>query len=168
MNEGVGVFTTKLLEEVAVPPPVVTEIGPVVAPLGTAATICVVELRVKLALVPLKRTAEGVIKLVPFIVMLSPTKPLVGVKLLIVGTVFDEPVMVKPDEILKKMLPTASTLTRALPVGVPGIVTVSDPSFGVFSARTIGKLTPLVERVILTFAQLTRPPLVPATFQLTV
>src|SRR5437762_4770761 len=53
-------------------------------------------------------------------------------------------------EISKKMLPTASTFTRAVCVGVFGITIVSEPSLGVFAARTIGNvIPPSVERDIL-------------------
>src|SRR5207302_294904 len=58
-DESVGALavTVKLLALVAVPPGVVTLIGPVVAPLGTVADIVVAELTEKFALVPLKVTA---------------------------------------------------------------------------------------------------------------
>ena len=75
----------KLLALLAVPPEVVTLIGPVVAPLGTVAAIDVAEFTVKLALVPLNSTALASVKLVPLIVTLVPTGPLPGVKLEIVG-----------------------------------------------------------------------------------
>jgi hypothetical protein len=75
----------KLLALVAVPPGVVTLIGPVVAPPGTVAEIDVAELTVKLALVPLKVTAVVPVKFVPLIVTLVPTVPLVGEKFVIVG-----------------------------------------------------------------------------------
>src|SRR5207237_1368728 len=52
-----GGMTVKLLAPVAVPAEVVTFVGPVVAPAGTVAVIDVDEFNVKLALVPLKRTA---------------------------------------------------------------------------------------------------------------
>ena len=38
---GAGTLTVKLVEDVAVPPGVVTVIVPVVAPIGTVAVICV-------------------------------------------------------------------------------------------------------------------------------
>src|SRR2546423_1385662 len=120
------------------PDGVVTVIVPLDAPTGTIATISVVEFRLKVALIPLKLTALGLIKLVPLIVTLVPGEPLLGENALIVGIELDDPVIVNPWEILKKILPTASTLTRALPVGVPGIVTTSEPSFDVLFARTIG------------------------------
>jgi hypothetical protein len=70
----------------AVPAGVVTLIGPVVAPIGTVAEIDVEELTEKLALVPLKRTAVASVKFVPLIVTAVMTgRPLVGVKLVIVG-----------------------------------------------------------------------------------
>src|SRR5438445_7609250 len=78
-------MTVKLLALVAVPPGVVTLSGPVVAPLGTVAEIEVEEVAVKLALVPLNRTAEAPVKFVPVIVTGVPTGPLVGAKLVIVG-----------------------------------------------------------------------------------
>src|SRR5438445_5978851 len=86
-DESVGALavTVKLLALVAVPPGVVTLSGPVVAPLGTVAEIEVEEVAVKLALVPLNRTAEAPVKFVPVIVTGVPTGPLVGVKLVIVG-----------------------------------------------------------------------------------
>ena len=52
-----GGITVKVLLLVAVPPAVVTLTGPVVAPLGTVAEIEVSDVTVKVALVPLNRTA---------------------------------------------------------------------------------------------------------------
>src|SRR5438552_8633288 len=80
-----GGMTVKLLELLAVPPAVVTLIGPLEAPAGTVAVIAVAELTVKLALVPLNRTALAPVKLVPLMVTLVPTGPLAGVKLVMVG-----------------------------------------------------------------------------------
>src|SRR5439155_12941122 len=82
---GAGI-TVKALALVAVPPGVVTLMGPVVAPAGTVAAIEVGEVTVKLtALVPLNFTAVVPVKAVPLIVTVLPTGPLVGVKLVIVG-----------------------------------------------------------------------------------
>src|SRR3989442_15829996 len=58
-------MTVKLLALLAVPPAVVTLIGPVEAPLGTVAAIEVDEFTVKPALTPLNRTALAPVKLVP-------------------------------------------------------------------------------------------------------
>src|SRR5207248_2551462 len=82
----VGPLTTvNELELVAVPPGVVTLSGPLVAPAGTVAWIAVAEVTVKLALTPLNATTVAPVKLVPLIVTLVPTGPLVGEKLVIVG-----------------------------------------------------------------------------------
>src|SRR5438132_671870 len=80
-----GTVTVKLLPLVAVPPGVVTWIGPLVAPLGTVAVSWVLEVTVKLAVVPLKVTEVAPVKLVPLIVTPVPTGPLAGVNELIVG-----------------------------------------------------------------------------------
>src|SRR5439155_1105092 len=71
-----GLMTVKLLPLLAVPPAVVTLIGPLVAADGTVAVIVVAEFTVKLALVPLNRTAVAPVKLVPLIVTVAPTAPL--------------------------------------------------------------------------------------------
>ena len=73
---------------VAVLPPTVTEIDPVVAPVGTVVVILVAELAVTNAVVPLNFTillAGVVSKFVPVIVTDVPTRPLVGVKLVMVA-----------------------------------------------------------------------------------
>src|SRR5437764_398983 len=80
-----GLMTVKLAALLAVPSEVVTLIGPLVAPAGTVAVIAVAEPTVKLALVPLNSTALAPVKLVPLMVTLVPTGPLLGVKLVIVG-----------------------------------------------------------------------------------
>jgi len=79
------VVTVKLEALVAVPPGVVTLIVPVVAPVGTVAVICVAELTVNVAFVPLNFTAVAPVNAVPVIVTLAPTSPLVGEKLVMVG-----------------------------------------------------------------------------------
>ena len=62
------------------------------------------------------------------------------------------------------MLPTASTFTLAVVVAMSGIVSASEPSLGVLAERTIGKVVPpSVDNDILTAAQLTGGPVVPAT-----
>ena len=51
------------------------------------------------------------------------------------------------------MFPTASTLTRAVEVVMFGIVTSSEPSFGVLAARTYGYVSPpSSDMLIATFA----------------
>ena len=80
-----GTVTVKLMPLVAVPPGVVTWIGPLVAPLGTVAVSWVLDVTVKLAVVPLKVTEVAPVKLVPLIVTWVPTGPLVGEKELILS-----------------------------------------------------------------------------------
>ena len=71
---------------VAVPPPVVTEIGPLVTFVGTVAVICVELFTTNVAGVPLNETALTPAKFVPVMVTLAPGPPLVGAKFVIVGT----------------------------------------------------------------------------------
>src|SRR5205807_203639 len=82
---GALAVTTKPLALVAVPPGVVTRIGPLVAPLGTCARIEVAESTTNPALTVLKVTAVAPLKLVPLIVTVVPTGPLAGEKLAILG-----------------------------------------------------------------------------------
>lgn len=70
---------------VPVPPGVVTEIGPLVAPEGTVAVICVSRLTVKVALVPLNFTDVAPLNALPVMVTVTPVPPLVGVNPLIAG-----------------------------------------------------------------------------------
>jgi len=75
--------TVKEIELVAMPFGVVTVIGPVVAAVGTAVTICVAVAELTVAFVPWKATVswlEFVLNAVPLIVTLVPTGPLCGVK----------------------------------------------------------------------------------------
>src|SRR5438094_7806091 len=112
-------MTVKLAALLAVPSEVVTLIGPLVAPAGTVAVIAVAEPTVKLALVPLNSTALAPVKLVPLIVTLVPTGPLLGVKLEIVGglmTVKLAALLAVPSEVV--------TLIGPL-VGAAGTVAVS-------------------------------------------
>ena len=81
-----GQFTVKLVPLVPVPLAVVTAILPVTAPEGTVAVICVAEFTLKLvAATPPNVTLLAPVKLVPVIVTVVPTAPLIGVKLLIPG-----------------------------------------------------------------------------------
>ena len=83
----VGTVTVKLLVLVAVPFAVVTATRPVAALAGTVAVMLVDELTVKLvAATPLKFTLVAPVKLVPVIVTIVPLGPLMGVKLVMVGS----------------------------------------------------------------------------------
>jgi hypothetical protein len=78
--------TVKVVDEVAVPPGVVTLITPVAAPGGTDVLMCESSVTVNVALTPLKNfTALALVNPVPVIVTGVPTGPLVGLKLVIVG-----------------------------------------------------------------------------------
>jgi hypothetical protein len=69
----------------------------------------------------------------------------------------------------KKMLSTASTFIRAVVVGAFGIVTFSEPSFGVLAASTCGYVRPpSVDMLIFTFAVLVGGMSVLALFHVTV
>jgi hypothetical protein len=82
----VGSITVKAVALVAVPPGVVTAIGPVVARAGTVAVILVSETTVKVARVPLNLTAEAPVKPVPMMVTDVPAVPLVGLNDVMVGS----------------------------------------------------------------------------------
>jgi len=96
VSGGVVSSTVNDDELVPVPPAVVTEIGPVVAPLGTVAWISDAEMNVQLAGVPLNFTEIGEVKFEPRMSMLVPTGPLVGVNEVIVG---GSAMTVKEDEL---------------------------------------------------------------------
>src|ERR1043165_8043585 len=72
--------TVKLLALLARPPGATTLIVPEVAPVGTVAVICVEELTVKLAFVPLKDTEEADVNPLPVSTTAVPAGPLVGEK----------------------------------------------------------------------------------------
>jgi hypothetical protein len=78
-------MTIKLVGLIPVPPCAVTRNGPVVAPVGSVASIAVAEISVKLAGLPLNVTAVAPVNSVPPIVTLVPTGPLAGVTLVIAG-----------------------------------------------------------------------------------
>src|SRR5437667_11836682 len=100
--------TVKFTPLLATPPTVTTTL-PVVAPLGTDATMLVALQLVVLAVVPLKVTVPVVPKFVPVMVTAVPTGPEVGFKLVMAGA--DAlPVL------LARLLPSAPPLTSALPV----------------------------------------------------
>ena len=85
--EIVGVFIVKLPLLLLAPPAVVTEIAPVVAPVGTVAVILVGLFTVnEVAEIPLNLTVDALEKLVPVIATDVPTEPDVGVNEVIVGT----------------------------------------------------------------------------------
>jgi hypothetical protein len=127
---------------VTVTPLTVTEIGPLVAPAGTV-TVSVVEVApVTVATTPLNRTvllANVVLKLVPVMVTVAPTAPLVGVKPDMVGV----PGTVKIPTLVTV---TPLSVTEIGPVEAPGgTVTVSV----VADAPVTGALIPLNSTTLL-------------------
>jgi hypothetical protein len=87
-GEAGGAVTENAVEVVAVPPEVVTEIGPLVAPLGTVAVICVsLATLYAAAWVPLNLTLDAPVNPPPVIVTLVPGGPDPGLKPLIDGAV---------------------------------------------------------------------------------
>jgi hypothetical protein len=111
-------MTVKLEALVAVPPGVVTLMGPVVAPAGTVAVIWVAESTANEAEAPLKRAAVAPVKAVPVTVTFVPTGPLAGVKDEIVGARMTVKV-----EALVAVPPGVVTLTGPV-VAAPGTVAV--------------------------------------------
>jgi len=86
-----------------------------------------------------------------------------------VGVELPDVIVKFASEMSKKMFPTASTLTRAVVVGMLGMNTDSVPSFAVLALITVGNvLPPSVDSDILTFAALTGALVVFATFQVIV
>jgi hypothetical protein len=83
--DGAGDTTTKFTALVAVPAGPVTLILPLVAAAGVVALIWVGESTVNVAVAAPNLTADTPVKLVPVILTLVPTPPLVGVKDVIVG-----------------------------------------------------------------------------------
>lgn len=76
----VGPRTVKRELLTTVPPGVVTMIGPLVAPAGTVAAICVSLATVKRALTPSNLTDVALARPVPVSTMVLPTMPLAGEK----------------------------------------------------------------------------------------
>src|SRR5437660_5576223 len=103
--------TVKFTPLLAVPPTVTTTL-PVVAPLGTDATMLVALQLVVLAVVPLKVTVPVVPKLVPVMVTAVPTGPVVGFRLVMAGA-HEVTVKVTP------LLAIPPTVTTTLPVVAP-------------------------------------------------
>ena len=104
-----GATTGKFEELVPVPPTVVTEIGPVIAPAGTVAVIWVAEFTVKLvAFVVLNLTTVAPVKSLPDNTTVDPIPSDVGVKDEIVGggtTVKLEELVPIPEGVITSIFP---------------------------------------------------------------
>lgn len=79
---------------VALTPEVVTAIFPVIAPGGTVAAICVLVSSVNAEVTLLNVTLVAPVKVVPVIVTVVPTAPLVGLKLMVAGETVNVPELV--------------------------------------------------------------------------
>lgn len=109
-EETVGIrIIVKLEELLPVPPGVIIEMGPVVAPVGTVTVICVAEFTVKVvALIPLNLTAVAPVKPVPVITTGEPNAPDEGVNDEIVGggiKVKLEELVAVPPGVVTEMVP---------------------------------------------------------------
>lgn len=120
-----GDTTTKLLALLAVPPFVVTEIAPVVAPLGTMAVICDAFAVKLVAATPLNATAVAPARFVPLIVTDVPAPPLAGEKLVIVGAA---PIVTTNETALVAVPPAVVTLMGPFvaPAGTVALICVAD------------------------------------------
>ena len=122
-----AVVTVKSATLVAVPPPVVTLILPVVAPVGTVAVICVAEFTVNVvAVVALNLTLLAPEKFVPVMVTDAPTEPLPGVNEVIVGagggapTVKSAGLVAVPPPVVTLIFPVVA------PVGTVAVICVAE------------------------------------------
>jgi hypothetical protein len=117
--------TVNFVPLATVPPGVVTEILPVVAPAGTVAVIFVSVLTVNVADVPPNLTAVAPVKFAPLIVTDVPTGPLVGEKDVIVGaaplfTVNFVPLVSVPEGVVTEIFPVVA------PGGTVAVIFVSE------------------------------------------
>src|SRR5205823_2337783 len=106
---------------VAVPSGVTTLMGPVVAPLGTVAVICVSESTVNWALVPLNCTSVAPVKEVPVTVTEVPTGPEGGSNPVMAGdTTKESPLVALPSGL------TTVTGPVVAPSGTVAVMWVSE------------------------------------------
>ena len=123
LGETALVPTVKFELLVAVPPAVVTEILPEVAPLGTPVTMAVFERTVLVATTPLKVTCVAPVKFVPEIVTAVPTPPEEGIKPEIAGggiTVNELLLVAVPPGVVTEMVPLVAT------AGTAALICVAD------------------------------------------
>ncbi len=154
----VGGETVKVPLLVPVKAPTVTEIFPVVAPLGTLTTSCVAVAVVGVAaVVPLNLTvllAAVVLKFVPVIVTVVPTGPLVGVKLVTVGGETVKVPLLVPvkaptvTEIFPVVAPLGTLTTSCVAVAVVGVAAVVPLNLTVLFAAVVLKFVPVIVTVV--------------------
>jgi hypothetical protein len=137
---GAATVTVNELDEVAVPPGVVTEIVPVIAPLGTVAEMWLASVTEKVAVVPLNFTLVAPVKFVPVIVTLVPTTPLVGERLVIVGAAT---VTVK---LLAELAVPPGVTIVTFPVTAP-VGTVAVAEVVLLTEKVVAAMPPIVTEV---------------------
>jgi hypothetical protein len=135
----------KTAELVAVPVELVTEIFPVVAPLGTVAVIFVDETTVNEAETPANFTLVAPVKFLPLIVTNVPTGPLVGENDEIVGLA----VVVTVNEVSLVSVPPG-VVTAILPVEAPDgtVAVILVDELTVNEAETPANLTDVVVKPV--------------------
>jgi hypothetical protein len=141
---------------VAVPYGVVTEIGPVVAPVGTRAVMSVDESTTKAgSATPLKATLVAPVKFAPWMSTLVPTGPLVGENVLIVGgdavTVNEPPLVAVPPGAVTEIGPLVA------PAGTWAVMSVGELTTKLGSATPLNvtevapvKFVPTMSTLVLT------------------
>ena len=142
-------LTVKLIALLANPPTMTTML-PVVAPLGTGATMLVALQLVGAATVPLKVTVLLpwlVPKLLPVVVITAPTAPEVGLKLVMLGA---EGVTVKPIPLLGSPPTVTTTLPVVAPLGTGAVMLVALQLIGAATVplKVTVPLTWLVPKVV--------------------
>jgi hypothetical protein len=137
--------TVKSVELEVVPPGVVTAIFPVVAPEGTVAVILVVEFSVKVAVTPLKVTAEALLKVLPLMTTLVPTGPEPGEKLVMVGGTRNEAVLdAAPAALVTLILPVVAVEGTVAVIWVGESIVKVAPAALNATALDVSKLVPVM------------------------
>ena len=147
-----GAATTVKLTPLLALPPTVTTTSPVVAPVGTVATIVVaLQLPIAVAVVPLKATALVPCvapKAVPLIVTAAPTAPVAGVKLVMVGnTVNATPLLFTPlafTTTLPVVAPAGTVATIDVVLQLPIVIAVVPLNFTVLLPWVAPKFVPVI------------------------
>ena len=143
--EGVG-MTVKLVALLAVPPGVVTESLPLLAPLGTDAVMEVALTKVNvIAGVPLNLTAVAPVKLLPVIVTFCPIGPLTGVKEVMDGagmTVKFDALLAVPPGVVTESFPLLA------PLGTDAVMEVALTTLNVVAAVPLNNTAVAPEKFV--------------------
>jgi len=135
----------KSLALVVVPPGVVTEIFPVVAPEGTVAVIFVDEVTENVAETPLNFTAEALVKVLPVMTTVVPTRPDVGEKLVIWGGTRNEAELeAAPAALVTLILPVVAAEGTVAVICVGELIVKVAPAVLKATALAVSKLVPVM------------------------